>query len=307
MALAGTTKDDAATIREDLRRKARDLTKKHVEKKRKEETKNSNPKKRGRSTSGGSSRSHSVENRHAKRRDGKPTPPAKAFAAAAAGSSTAQEEEAKEEGEVPQGELSNDLIQSAEREQTGSAPKRTKNFYKWVLFVNGGDEDRAPVTKEMWHILTEKLSSVIVEKQLNGEESPDIDWLGYKNKVGIIACVDEHAHNMMKQLILDTPVAEYKFRGWAQHEVGKYRMVTIPIPAELKSQKPGRLIQALVKVNNLPETYLPQPTEEKGGRKFLKIRAENDFIEKLFSLERVKLGMATVTPTVEGKGAPTKK
>ena len=106
------------------------------------------------------------------------------------------------------------------------------------------------------------MAGTILDRQLDGKPQPNIDWHGISKGTGLIACKDEDSHRMVKELIAETSVAEYTFRGWAHNEVGSHRLVTINIPPELKGRSTGKIVQAMQVICKLPGTYKVRSTTE---------------------------------------------
>ncbi len=99
-------------------------------------------------------------------------------------------------------------------------------------------------------------------------------------------------------------MAEHKFRAWSKSERGIYTSVTAKLPVMLKNQLYGKIMAAVVKLNNLPAEgfVLSKGTtfKDQGDVRLLRIRATKEFLEALQKVERVRVGICSLEFHVHG-------
>ena len=99
-------------------------------------------------------------------------------------------------------------------------------------------------------------------------------------------------------------MAEHKFRAWSKSERGIYTSVTAKLPVMLKNQLYGKIMAAVVKLNNLPAEgfVLSKGTtfKDQGDVRLLRIRATKEFLEALQKVERVRVGICSLEFRVHG-------
>ncbi len=80
-------------------------------------------------------------------------------------------------------------------------------------------------------------------------------------------------------------MAEHKFRAWSKNEWGIYTSVTAKLPAMLKNEPNGKIMAAIIELNNLPETGFVlckgMMFKDQGDVRLLRIGVAKEFLEAL--------------------------
>ncbi len=104
----------------------------------------------------------------------------------------------------------------------------------------------------------------------------------------------------MKQLVSKITVAEHKFRAWSKNERGIYTSVTSKMPAMLKTQAYGKIMAAVVKLNNLSaEGFVLRKGmmfKDQGDVRLLRIGAT----KALQKIEKVRVGICSLEFRIYG-------
>lgn len=137
--------------------------------------------------------------------------------------------------------------------------KKARPFvsYDHILYVHSGKEMRTRLTKDSWKKVVHQMTDIIMDLTLKMAEPgaqppPTIDWHGFKDGVGILACTDAASNQYAKTIIADIKVGDQEFRGWAKGESGDWKLVTATIPAVLKAHTAGKVLQAINLLNHFP-------------------------------------------------------
>ncbi len=79
-------------------------------------------------------------------------------------------------------------------------------------------------------------------------------------------------------------MAEHNFRSWSKNEQGIYTSITAKLMAMLKNQPYSKIMAAVVKLNNLPETGFVlrkgMMLKVQGDVHLLRIGATKEFLEQ---------------------------
>ncbi len=202
-------------------------------------------------------------------------------------------------------ELSKTLSSSMSfADATSSTTAKAKVNYEFILFVNTGGEERLGMSRQTWNLFTEKLSDLVMSRVFEDLPVPKIDWSNLVRGIGVLAAVDEVSQTLTKPLVSEITVAEHKFRAWSKSERGIYTSITAKLPAMLKNQPYGKIMAAVVKLNNLPAEgfILRKGTtfKDQGDVRLLRIGATKEFLEALQKVERVRVGICSLEFRVHG-------
>ncbi len=204
-------------------------------------------------------------------------------------------------------ELSKSLGSSlsfADAASSTTAGAKTKVNYEFILFVNTGGEERLGMSRQTWNLFTEKLTDLAMSRVFDDLPVPKIDWSNLVRGIGVLAAVDKDSQVLTKQLVSEIEVAEHKFRAWSKSEQGIYTSVTAKLPAMLKNQPYGKIMAAVVKLNNLPETGFVlrkgMTFKDQGDVRLLRIGATKEFLEALQKVDRVRVGICSLEFRVHG-------
>ncbi len=133
---------------------------------------------------------------------------------------------------------------------------------------------------------------------------PKIDWSNLVRGIGVLAAVDEVFQTLTKQLVGEITVTEHKFRAWSKSERGIYTSVTTKLLAMLKNQPYGKIMAAVVKLNNLPaEGFVickGMTFKDQSDVCLLRIGATKEFLEALQKSERVRVGICSLEFCIHG-------
>ena len=189
------------------------------------------------------------------------------------------------EDESQYGPLSSfsDIEASLPGEDYASAAKGEKvvrNDCPHVVFVHRGRDLREKIDRPTWVLFRQKLSEKLVNDLLEGKDSPDIDWTGFKDGTGVIAPADEASQKVVLELIDGIEVAEYKFKGWPRGHADTKKIVTVKISPDFQKVPSGKLVQALAMKNKLElgSFYLfsARVLNQQNGERILKIVTDED-------------------------------
>ena len=174
--------------------------------------------------------------------------------------------------------------------------KLKKVTVEWILFVQVDDEgERVMIQKDAWLLCLDKVNGSVMDMQLKGESAPTVQWTGYKNGVGILACDNKESREALRKLVADTQVAEFKLTAYGRGETGKYHHVSVKVPGVLQRHPPQKILQAMQIYNKLPASYKYRATSAlQGGTRVLRILAEEDFVKAITKIPVVKVGLEEV-------------
>ena len=160
-------------------------------------------------------------------------------------------------------------------------------------------QDRLEMSRQTWNLFTEKLSDLVMYRVFEDLPVPKIDWSNLVRGMGVLAAVDEVSQTLTKQLVSEITVAEHKFRAWSKNERGIYTSVTAKLPAMLKNQLYGKIMAAVVKLNNLPAEGCMlrkgMTFKDQGDVRLLNIGATKVFLEALQRVEKVRVGICSLS------------
>jgi len=203
-------------------------------------------------------------------------------------------EEKLEELLVDVEELTTDELEKTRREETKDESEK-KVDYEWVLFVTKG-ERRDSISREEWKLFHMKLTEEVMRRQLNDQVYPVADWAGFSKGLGIIACVSKEDRELAKEIVSQITVEDTVFAAHGKGEKGKYTQVVFEAPPEFVEQKPEAILKVIVKVNKLPECFsMRNSAKLKNKKTLVRIIAEDEFVTSLKALDKVRVGLATVT------------
>ncbi len=181
---------------------------------------------------------------------------------------------------------------------------KTKVNYEFILFVNTGGEARLGMSRQTWNLFTEKLTDLVMTRVFDDLPVPKIDWSNLVRGIGVLAAVDEDSQVLTKQLVSEIEVAEHSFRAWSKNERGIYTSVTAKLPAMLKNQPYGKIMAAVVKLNNHPESGFVlrkgMTFKDQGNVRLLRIGVTKEFLEALKKVDRVRVGICSLEFLVHG-------
>ncbi len=187
------------------------------------------------------------------------------------------------------------FVDAASSTTTGA---KAKVNYKFILFINTGGEERLGMSRQTWNLFTEKLTDLVMTRVFDDIQVPKIDWSNLVRSISVLAAVDEDSQVLTKQLVSQIEVAEHKFRAWSKSERGIYTSVTAKLPAMLKNQPYGKIMAAVVKLNNLPETGFVlrkgMTFKDQGDVRLLRIGATKEFLEALKKVDKVRVGICSL-------------
>ena len=123
--------------------------------------------------------------------------------------------------------------------------------YPYLLYVHKGHDLREKIPKQAWSLFKEKFNEKLIEDTLEGKETPDIDWTGFKDGTGVVATVDELSCDRAAEIIEEIEVAELTFKGWPKGIKDRLTTVTIKVPPEFKKISSEKMIEALAMKNRL--------------------------------------------------------
>ena len=161
--------------------------------------------------------------------------------------------------------------------------KKRRMDYPHLLYVHRGQELREKIPKQAWAIFKERLNEMLVEATLEGEETPDIDWTGWKAGTGVVATVDEKSKDLAIAIIEKIEVAEMKFKGYPKGARDVIKTVTVKVPTEFKKVEESKLCRALMmknKLSTLWELYSCKRLEQSQER-ILRVKVDDETIEAI--------------------------
>ena len=185
-----------------------------------------------------------------------------------------------------------------------AAAGKNKPRYDWILFVNGKNDERSPITRNSWDFVKEKFAHQLLELQVSEpEKCPRIEWMGFKNGTGLIACLNRESREATREIIDSISAGNEAFKGWGRGEASKYTKVHIDIPKELSRAKVTLIVGAFVNFNKLPaDKFKIGGTKHHENRlSTLTLLAEDDFVEALRGNPELQLGGRFVQPRIVGK------
>ncbi len=194
---------------------------------------------------------------------------------------------ADEDGEPSLDDFADDM-RAALPTYAQNAKGEKRKDYPFILYVHYGSDERKTMPRETWNILFEKVQVVCLDRAFKDDMvSPKIEWSGFSKGVGVIAPVDMESQIAMQEIVSGIKVAEHSFRAWAKGERGRFTPLSILIPATMKKEvfSAGKIMQAAVLMNNLPEEkHIIRSCKEFSGRgkqRLLRIGAEEDLAKAI--------------------------
>ncbi len=228
------------------------------------------------------------------------------------------EEDVLDEEELPSLEELSQALDEEEggksyAEAAGTGKKVIRKDYPFFLYVHTGDEERKTMTRKTWELFLKEVNKTVVDMVLDKGKAPRSEWNAYKRGVGFFAILDKDSQIMMKDIISGIKVAEFTFRGWAKGETGKYTPLTTILPAQLDGLPTGKVMQAIIALNRLPESteqevqYVIRSCEaRKGGSgRVLRIGVSKTWMEALESMDYRVLVATTMVEFRTGAGTPS--
>ena len=166
-----------------------------------------------------------------------------------------------------------------------TAGAKTQVNYEFIPFVKTGGEERVGMSRQTWNLLTEKLTDLVMSRVFDDLPVPKIDWSNLVLGIGVLAGVDKDSQVLTKQLVSEIEMAEHSISAWSQNEQWIYTSFTAKLPAMLKNQQYGKIMVAVVKLNNLPvEGFVlckGMTFKDQGNVCLLQIGATKEFLEAL--------------------------
>ncbi len=179
-------------------------------------------------------------------------------------------------------ELSKSFAAAASSTTTGA---KTKVNHEFILFVNMGGVERLGISRQTWNLFTKKLRNLVMTRVFDDLSVPKIDWSNLVRGISVLAAVDEDSQALTKQLVSEIVVVKHKLCARSKSERGIYTSVTAKLPAMFKIPPYVKIMAAVVKTNNLPESgfMLRKGTtfKDQGNVHLIRIKATKEFLEAL--------------------------
>ena len=138
-----------------------------------------------------------------------------------------------------------DLTYAGVAGDKASTGKRKKE-YPFILHVHSGTEEREPITRDTWQMLSSKIDERLVTFDIEGDPI-EADFHAFSKGAGIYAITDDRSRSRMQALVAETQVAGHHFRAWAKGEKGTHTHLVTRVPMSLEKVAGGKITAALMK------------------------------------------------------------
>ena len=204
----------------------------------------------------------------------------------------------------------------------GAAAKNKKD-YPYAIYVQSGDEQRAPISKAHFSAFQEEIWKRKIKLTPDENDKLIIDWVCHKDGYGIMGCQDSHSATWVKEVAAAFLYEGTKTRGWSRWERGQafifqgvkylYTYVYISYNIYVLShiflkgflhgaywKKPKTnarwAIGNILKMNNLFGEFEVTSWDAKGPKSgcFMAIQPHGELIEALSKKRRLNAGICTL-------------
>ena len=182
-------------------------------------------------------------------------------------------------------------------EEDDNGPPAKKSFAKVVakqkirgyeiLYVHLGTENRAPIPRETFEKLYDRINMWYMDKILEGEAVHDnIIWRSWKDGRGLICTGDKESSDYISELIGKIQIQKTSFKAWKRGQFGFGRLVTCELEGKIfNSLSKERLMSVLMKQNKLVGNYTNATVKpsDKGPGRVLRFWADQELWKDLIS------------------------